>query len=303
MATVFRDPKGLAHRLVIRLCILMSERDKLNEIAFSTAIAFMFLGAGFCVIQQMEKMHPRVVRDHDICFELNVPTVNRRKDAASSQQRTVSRPKDKPPTSDLNRISKPVVSQLSQPVRTKKTPQRAFATPATVINSADAVNAAPLPIQYDPSAANASVPDMKSVSDGVNSPGLGNGTDGPIPSKPEADLNAVAGANFGAQKPIALAVSTPRMGNISPYRQDLLSRLAKNWKPHRGFDRITIKLTIAKDGSLIDSEIVQSSGSIKVDRAALTAVECTEFAPLPDWYSGPDLSFQLNLSAVVHSAK
>jgi TonB family protein len=287
----------------------MSERDKLNEIVFSTAIAFMFLGAGFCVIQQMEKMHPRVLRDHDICFELNVPTVNRRKAEEANQRRIerqqLSQSRAKAQISELDRGAKPLLTnQLSQPVRSQKTPLRSSAAPAiTVINSADAVNAAPLPIQNDPGAANASVPDMGHVSDGAKSPDLPSGTDGQSPAKPEADLNAVAGANFGAQKPIALAVNTPRMGNISPYRQDLLGRLAKNWKPHRGFDRITIKLTIAKDGSLIDSEIIQSSGSVKVDRAALTAVECTEFAPLPDWYHGDNLSFQLNLSAVVHSTR
>jgi TonB family protein len=89
-----------------------------------------------------------------------------------------------------------------------------------------------------------------------------------------------------------------RVGNIAPYRKALLLKLAQNWRPQKNTANLVVLLTIAKDGSLLGSEIFQSSGNRKADREALAACQAVEYEPLPDWYKGEQLQFKIELSKV-----
>lgn len=108
------------------------------------------------------------------------------------------------------------------------------------------------------------------------------------------------GTGFGGPT-IATRLPTSAMrgiGNIGPYRKDLIMRLSKHWCPRFPNQNIIVSITIGKDGTLLDSEIFQSSGQKKNDKAALKAVQHTEFATLPDWFKGDHLTFKLDLSKV-----
>jgi TonB family protein len=84
------------------------------------------------------------------------------------------------------------------------------------------------------------------------------------------------------------------MGNIAPYRRDMMSRIARNFNPPKNF-RGSVIIVLGQDGTLISDEVLESSGNKQADRAFLTAVETTEYQPLPDWYRGETLQFKINL--------
>ena len=75
-------------------------------------------------------------------------------------------------------------------------------------------------------------------------------------------------------------------------------RLAQNWKPKQPNQNIIVLITLAHDGKLLASEVIQSSGSKKADKEALASVEATAYAPLPEWYKGDQLKFKIELSKV-----
>jgi TonB family protein len=116
------------------------------------------------------------------------------------------------------------------------------------------------------------------------------------------DMGAGTGTgNAGGIPAIATRLPTGvtrAMGNIAPYRKDLLVRLAQNWRPKKSYENLIVLITIDHDGKLMGSEIFQSSGSKKADKEALQAVQATEFAPLPEWYKGETLTFKIELSKV-----
>lgn len=88
------------------------------------------------------------------------------------------------------------------------------------------------------------------------------------------------------------------MGNIGPYRKNLLNRIGRNWHPRDLTGNIILLVTLDRDGNLLESEILESSGSKKVDKQALIAVKNTEFAPLPEWFKGEHLKFRVELTSV-----
>lgn len=89
------------------------------------------------------------------------------------------------------------------------------------------------------------------------------------------------------------------LGNIAPYRKDMLLRLAANWHPkkHRQ-GNIVLVVTISKDGRLLDTQLTSSSGDDKLDEYAMATVGKTEFAPLPDWFKGSQLRLKVELAKV-----
>jgi len=111
------------------------------------------------------------------------------------------------------------------------------------------------------------------------------------------------GAGKEAEKIAVLPpVATPPVREkrpINAYRNDLLMRIARNWKPGNVNYDVIVLLKIDQAGKLIESSIAQSSGHKKFDRAALKAVQATEYAPLPDWYKGADIPFLIQLSSDV----
>lgn len=88
------------------------------------------------------------------------------------------------------------------------------------------------------------------------------------------------------------------MGNIAPYRRDMLYRIAQNWHPKFKNENLILQIVIGKDGQLLSAEIIESSGRRKGDKEAIAAVEATEFAPLPEWYRGEQLTFKIAMEKV-----
>lgn len=85
-------------------------------------------------------------------------------------------------------------------------------------------------------------------------------------------------------------------GDISPYRRDMLKRVASTWHPKQSDKTITVSIKVAKDGKLSDCSVVQSSGDKAFDKDAIDSIKTTSFAPLPDWYTSQDCTFKVDLS-------
>lgn len=114
----------------------------------------------------------------------------------------------------------------------------------------------------------------------------------------DGDDTGIADLDEGSR--IALArteLSRRAQGNIGPYHRDMLLKIAANWQGNRRKVPVVILLTILKDGTLLEAKVLESGGK-KADRAALKAVETTEFAPLPDWLQGEQLTFRVEMSSL-----
>lgn len=94
------------------------------------------------------------------------------------------------------------------------------------------------------------------------------------------------------------------IGNISPYKNDLMQRIGANWHPGTKYagTSVLLQLVIGQDGQLHSVEVIESSGNKKTDRAAIAALEATEFAPLPNWFHGDSLTFRIDMKKVFDKA-
>jgi hypothetical protein len=84
----------------------------------------------------------------------------------------------------------------------------------------------------------------------------------------------------------------PGYGNIAPYRKELLRRLASNWHPKAKKCELELLLDIAPDGRLLNVFPVPTAATAET-AAALQAARKTKYAPLPNWYKGKHLMFQI----------
>ncbi len=88
-----------------------------------------------------------------------------------------------------------------------------------------------------------------------------------------------------------------QIGNIAPYRRDLLRRIANGWKPSKVCS-ITVQVRVGKDGKLLNCSVEKSSGAKDIDQNVLDCVNATKFAPLPEWYQGNSAEFKIDLSKI-----
>lgn len=107
----------------------------------------------------------------------------------------------------------------------------------------------------------------------------------------------------GGQPVVAMRPPTPKvaLGNIRPYTNSVLQKIAMTWHPTRKREQVIIALVIGSEGQLINSELVEAP-TRKAGIEALAAVSLATFDPLPEWYQGQTLSFHITLDAVL-SAK
>ncbi len=128
--------------------------------------------------------------------------------------------------------------------------------------------------------------------------GVGIGTDGNGP--------AAEGAGDGKTQapvgsiPLSLKAKEPMlkaMGAIGPYHRALMQQIAEAWKPAQRGLSLTVNLLIARDGTLLSSSIVSSSGNRRADNQAIATIESLTFRPLPEWFKGEDLLFQIDLTS------
>ena len=107
----------------------------------------------------------------------------------------------------------------------------------------------------------------------------------PAPQRPPADAPAITAAPLPGPDPGDVLIGRGRQ------RNDYLSRVFRHLEPYR-FNpgtvrgnqqgRVVTRVTIARDGRLIDARIDSSSGSSALDAAELAAIrKASPFPPVP----------------------
>lgn len=80
-----------------------------------------------------------------------------------------------------------------------------------------------------------------------------------------------------------------------PYMRDLQRRIKMNWNPPKSNEtkKVVLVFSIARDGSLLSTSVLKSSGDSKTDNAALEAVKLSSpFRPLPVEFKGQKVDLQ-----------
>lgn len=305
----------------------IDRQGQLNQVVVVVVIFHAIMGIAFVKMEEYERKHPRVIRDVDVCFEFAPPppapefrvgevpkpitlTEGENPDSGSA---AAAKPHEADKVS-LPTIKAPETLPVPTPEQAKPVISRdTTVAPPVAVTTNNAVKAAP--IQAPKSAPKAppnskmagatsnttasgapqegGSPDGKEGGTGTGGDGTGgNGTG-------EGDPGTGSGyGNIGGDVATKLSGGSRAMGNIAPYRRDMLTRIAMNWHPKSKNEAMTIQIAIGKDGSVLSVEIVESSGNKKADKEAIAAIEATEFSPLPDWYKGEQLSFKIDFAKV-----
>lgn len=132
---------------------------------------------------------------------------------------------------------------------------------------------------------------------------------------PEAESNSVAGGVTSTKGNAGSEVSgrdtgtrtgtgngqarsgSPGSGNIGPYRKHLLVMLSRKWKPTVSPADVILRLKIGRTGELLSAVVYQSSGNPKAESEALRAANSVKYPPLPSWFGGQNLTFQIELAS------
>jgi TonB family protein len=305
----------------------IDRQGKLSQVAILVLIFYCMMGIAFIKMQEMERKHPRIIHDVDVSFEFTAPppvptfkvgelpkpisltegqNVNPGSEAAPSAAKT--------DTVALPTIEAPKV--LDHPTQVQAQPKAARkvveAAPTAVVSTNETTAAPSAAVRTRPDANKDStvagvasqVPTSGAPTAGGSPDGQGggSGTGGEgTGGTGTTSGDPGAGTGFGlAGSTIATKLeNTGRaMGNIAPYRKEMLIRIAQNWHPRRKSESIIVLVTIDHEGKLLSDEILQSSGNKKSDKEALAAIEATEYTSLPDWYKGDQLQFKINLDKV-----
>ncbi len=312
------DPDTLDRQSQLQQCILV------------VFIVQVMMGIAFWKGYGFEKAHPRIIHDVDVAFEFSPPPPEPPPMAIegvkgiglSAGENPTPGSEAAPKPSDAARLAMPAqqlptVTPKPTPAPAKPIPSRKAVVQAPVaVTQANQVKMAmavprpaalkppPVPINRTAPTTSTTAPSGQTVpggaptgtDGGAGAGGVGQGGGGQGQGDPGAGAGfAGGGPAIATRLPVG---ATRAMGNIGPYRKDLLMRLAQNWKPKQPNQNIIVLITLARDGQLLSSEIFQTSGSKKSDKEALASVQETAFAPLPDWYKGNQLTFKIELSKV-----
>lgn len=306
----------------------IDRQGALAQVAILVVIFYVVMGIGFVKMQELEKKKPRIIHDVDVAFELYAPppeptfkvgevpkpislsegeNANPGSEAAPkpSASDTVSLPtvqapetqskptqiQAKPVASHVVTEAAPVaVTQLNTIKTTAPSQAAPKQAPSDTKNPTMAGVLATAPTSG--SAQAGGTPDSKGGGTGEGGEGTGGTGTG------SGDGGAGSGTGIAGGQ-IATKVESQRaMGNIAPYRKDMLIKISQNWRPKRRDMHIVVLVTIDHDGKLLADEILESSGNKKADKEALSAIEGTEFSGLPDWFKGEQLQFKINLDKV-----
>ena len=306
----------------------IERQGRLRKYIVLVLIFHLMLVAAFVKLQDYEIAHPRIIRDVNVSFELTPPppepppkamvlpssvsltageNPNPGSEAAPKPLETtqLDMPSVEAPTTLPKAIMVP-----ARPVPSHKTTLAApvATTPTNVIKSPLAANTARVATPPPPVVGPTSTQPLSgtplpagaptSVTGGTGTGGEGTGGTG----TGQGDLGAGTGDGAAGGVPTVatrLPTSVQRVrGNIGPYRKDLLMRLSDNWNPKKRYDPIILLIVLDKEGHLVHAEIFQSSGNKKADKEALAAAQVTEYAPLPDWFTGDTLTFRIDLSKI-----
>lgn len=90
-------------------------------------------------------------------------------------------------------------------------------------------------------------------------------------------------------------LSKEEEADFGPYMKNLQNKIKSNWAPPKinKSKRVVLIFKIAKDGNLLASSVLKSSGNPEVDNAAKEALlKSAPFEKLPDNYKGNDIDVQ-----------
>jgi TonB family protein len=91
--------------------------------------------------------------------------------------------------------------------------------------------------------------------------------------------------------------------DFAPYMENVQSSIKANWKPNKVAEetRAVVLFSIDKQGYVIKSEIIESSGNKEYDQIALSTIQETQpFAPLPDEYNNSYVDVQFTFDYKIH---
>lgn len=91
--------------------------------------------------------------------------------------------------------------------------------------------------------------------------------------------------------------------NFNEYLSQLNTNIKRNWEPpNEEYSRKTVALfKVAKDGSLISSQILESSGNVYFDNEALKAIARSfPFKSLPNDFRGKSIDVQFTFERKVN---
>jgi hypothetical protein len=134
------------------------------------------------------------------------------------------------------------------------------------------------------------------ITDGVAAAPTGEGVDGDGKGHGATVGDGKLNADAGGEVISTRTEHAVAKGNIRPYHLAMLKQVAQTWRPIKRVETVTVVLTIAKDGTLLSSEVLDASTK-KAAANALKALADIQFAPLPDWFRGEELAFKITLSA------
>ncbi|MBX9568402.1 MAG: TonB family protein [Candidatus Obscuribacterales bacterium] len=301
---------------------------QLNQVLIVVVIFHAVMGIYFVKMDEYERKHPRIIHETNLDFELTAPppapdfkvgeipkpitlTEGENPDSGSAAAaKPLEADKVSIPTPKAPETLPVPTPEAARPVVSHKT----TVAPPVAVTTTNMVKAAPVnapksapkaPPNTDRAGATSNsvasgAPHEGGGPDGqeggVGNGGTGSGGEG----TGEGDPGTGSGfGNIGGDIATKIGGGTGRaMGNIAPYRKDMLMRIAQNWHPKKKNETMTIQISIGKDGAIISAEILESSGNKRSDKEALAAIEQTEFSPLPEWYKGEQLTFKIDFAKV-----
>ncbi len=307
----------------------IDRQGQLNQVIVVVVIFHAIMGIALVKMEEYERKHPRIIRDVDVSFEFTAPppapdfrvgeipkpitlTEGENPDSGSAESAkpqeadkvslpTIKAPETLPvPTPEQARpvvshevtTAPPVMVTTAQttkalPTQAPKASPKAPPKPTNMM-AGQTSNSAP-----SGAAQEGGAPDGKDGGTGTGGDGTGGNGSG------EGDPGTGSGyGNIGGDIATRVNGGGRAMGNIAPYRKDVLMRIAQNWRPKNKTEAMTLQISIGKDGKVLSVEVVESSGNRRADREAIAAVEATEFQALPEWYRGEQLVFRIDFAKV-----
>lgn len=268
----------------------------LQTVIVAAFVIHMLFVIAFIQLQGWERAHPRKIPELGLTFEFSVPPINevfyvRPKeitltvgDEAPVAQEQGTQQKTATAANPI--VIKPAMTaRLREPNKpgTEMNPsRRSPVTPPISLTTTNQILAAPPAAMPGETISSGGVDDAGNPGNDIDSTG---------------SMGIGGGATLGA-KPPEITLTAPKVArlNITPYRRDLEARLKKSFHPNGRFDRLTVSIVVASDGTLLHTEIIESSGKSKIDREALRAVREATFAPLPPAYKGDSLTFSITMT-------
>jgi hypothetical protein len=309
---------ALAIRLVDRYMnaaspLSIASTGRLGRFLVLSCVMATIVCTAFVTISKVCPPHHITIHDVDVCFEITCAppepsfrAVNQLiplRFEEGQQPAALANEEHKTPVTGIQTALLPSTPQVVVPKKaTHAVPEQApIAISRPVVSSAPRPQPMAAAIMSNPftgSAASAATPAASSPASGLADGQAGaTGIGGTGSGTAQGDPNALAGGDFGAQNLISMKAPAVALGNIGPYKRDLVSRIRQIWHPEDTYEFVTIDLALDHDGKLVDKKIIVSSGNQRTDASLLSALDNAQFAALPEWYRGHELHIKVKLQS------